>query len=122
MPKGDQTLLNLQDNAQNGNKSQSCFAEINIDNKVNRDPRIFNKKYATTMGARRYANDAATVFMGFPENNFEWHFDEPEYVPVAPEVEEEDIGEQALNNTPDAASFVAVAGTILASTVTLLAF
>ena len=121
VPKSDKTLLDLKENPQSGNKTQSCYAEINIDNKVNRDNRIFNKKYATTMGARRYANDDATVFMGFPENTFVWDFDEPEFVAPTP-ISDEEIGEAALNNTPDHASLVAAAGMILASTVSLLAF
>ena len=101
------------------NSVQSCSVEININNKANRDWSIFNKSYTAKMGARKYADDLDTQFIGYPENGFNWNFGTPAYIAAKAE---SDAGEQALNNTPDSAiNNVMAVFTILAS-VSLLAY
>ena len=113
------------------NVAQSCFAVINIDNKVNREQhyedgqRIFNRRYEATFGGRLYASDTSRVFIGLPENQFTWRFGEPNYVYPEPVVTEKEKEEEQLA-TPvkidDSANMLSVAvGTILAGA-SLLAF
>ena len=108
MPKSQAYLHELQDSeTHDGNSYQSCYAEINIDNKVNRDYSIFNKSYSVVMGARKYTSDDATEFVGYPENKFTWEFGEPTYDPMTvvdiADFTEDDVTEQALNDIPDGA-------------------
>ena len=87
----------------NLNSVQSCYAQINIDNKVARaeaksnGQSIFNRYYEVTLGARLYASDQDSSFIGLPENDFTLKFGEPQYVPPEEEVTEEEIVEQKLN-------------------------
>ena len=108
MPKSNAALHELQDSDHHeGNSYQSCWAEINIDNKVNRDYSIFNKSYSVVMGARKYTSNDATEFVGYPENRFTWTFGEPTYDPLTileiSDFTEDDVTEQALNDVPDSA-------------------
>mmetsp|Transcript_16936 Transcript_16936/g.21446 ORF Transcript_16936/g.21446 Transcript_16936/m.21446 type:complete len:100 (+) Transcript_16936:405-704(+) len=81
------------------NVAQSCFAMINIDNKVNRAKQeddgksVFNRRYDVKLGARLYASNNDKLFVGLPENNFTWKFGEPRYNEPEPEVTEEEITE-----------------------------
>ena len=97
------------------NSVQSCYAQINIDNKVARAEAeragnsIFNRRYQVDMGARLYANDQDTDFIGMPENRFYWKFGEPRYIPPEEVITEEDIVEQKLS-TPETKDDAAVYG------------
>ena len=111
------------------NSAQSCFAQINIDNKVNRDTSIFNRDYTVLMGARKYASDTDTDFTGFPENAFDWTFgEEPLYnfppppPPPVEEVEEQSLYEETPEEEDDSGSTVSAIAGVIVSSAALLTF